>query len=387
VPYFRCRLTEEALGGVYVHLPFCPYICPYCDFAKWPLRRSDALRYLTALHREIAATERRPAENIFLGGGTPNAYDAPAIVDLLVRLRERFPAVDSACEVTIEVNPDAVRPGDIEAYARAGINRLSIGVQSFREVESRAIGRRHTNADVERCVRDARAVGIGSISVDLIFALPGQSEADWIESLDAAIALGVDHCSTYGLTIETGTPFERLYAKAPERFADEDLEARLYEIAMDRLGAAGFEQYEISNFARPGHASRHNANYWRNGSYLGLGVGAASYLAGERSTATRSLAQYMEAIERGEPAPRERERLVGLARLGEAMMLALRTAQGVDASAFNQRYGIDPLATYASTIAGFIEAGVLERSDEHLRLTRRGRLLANTVCGAFVTIE
>ncbi len=380
-------MGDEALGGVYVHLPFCPYICPYCDFAKWPLRRSDAARYLSALHREIAESEPRLAENIFLGGGTPNAYDAAAIVELVARLTERFPEVDSQREITIEINPDAVRAGDIDAYARAGINRLSIGVQSFREEETRALGRRHSNADVERCVRDARKSGIRSLSVDLIFALPGQSEADWIESLDAAIALGVEHCSTYGLTIEPGTRFERLYARTPERFAEEDHEARLYEIAMDRLGAAGFEQYEISNFARPGHRSRHNGNYWRNGSYLGLGVGAASYLEGERSTATRLLAEYMEAVERGEPVPRERERLEGLARLGEAMMLALRTAQGVDASAFKQRYGIDPLVTYASTIAGFIEAGVLERSDEHLRLTRRGRLLANTVCGAFVTLE
>ena len=380
-------MGDEALGGVYVHLPFCPYICPYCDFAKWPLRRSDAARYLTALHREIAESEPRLAENIFLGGGTPNAYDAATIVELVARLTERFPAVDSQREITIEINPDAVRAGDIDAYARAGINRLSIGVQSFREEETRALGRRHSNADVERCVRDARKAGIRSLSVDLIFALPGQSEADWIESLDAAIALGVEHCSTYGLTIEPGTRFERLYARTPERFAEEDHEARLYEIAMDRLGAAGFEQYEISNFARPGHRSRHNGNYWRNGSYLGLGVGAASYLEGERSTATRLLTEYMEAVERGEPVPRERERLEGLARLGEAMMLALRTAQGVDASAFKQRYGIDPLVTYASTIAGFIEAGVLERSDEHLRLTRRGRLLANTVCGAFVTLE
>ncbi len=380
-------MTEEAYGGVYLHLPFCPYICPYCDFAKWPLRRSDARRYLDALHREIAGSVPRPAENIFLGGGTPNAYDADAIVDLLARLQERFPQVDARRELTIEVNPDAVRPGDMEAYARAGINRLSIGVQSFRESESRSLGRRHSNADVERCVRDARAAGIRSLSVDLIFALPGQSEASWIESLDAAIALGVDHCSAYGLTIESGTPFERLYARAPERFADEDLEARLYECAMDRLAAAGFEQYEISNFARPGHESRHNANYWRNGSYLGLGVGAASYIAGERCTATRSLTAYMEAIERGDPVPRDCERLEGLARLGEAMMLALRTAQGVDASAFNQRYGIDPFVTYASTIAGFIEVGLLERSDERLRLTRRGRLLANTVCGAFVTLE
>ncbi len=380
-------MGDAALGGVYVHLPFCPYICPYCDFAKWPLRRSDAARYLAALHREIDLSESRRAENIFLGGGTPNAYESAQIVDLLARLNERFPAADAQQEITIEVNPDAVRPGDMEAYARAGINRLSVGVQSFREEESRALGRRHSNADVERCVRDARAAGIRSISVDLIFALPGQREADWIESLDAAIALGVEHCSTYGLTIEPGTRFERLYAGAPERFADEDLEARLYEIAMDRLSEAGFEQYEISNFARPGHRSRHNANYWKNGSYLGLGVGAASYLEGERSTATRLLGEYMEAIERGEPVPRERERLEGLARLGEAMMLALRTAQGVDASAFNQRYGIDPLVTYAATIAGFIEAGVLERSDEHLRLTRRGRLLANIVCGAFVTLE
>ena len=352
------------------------------------MRASDAKRYIRALGLEIARTPPQAIATIFLGGGTPNAYDAETIASLIEQLRTHFPSTRTGKqEISIEINPDAVREGDIDRYASAGINRISIGVQSFLEREVRALGRRHTNAQVERCVAEARAAGIASISLDLMFGLPGQNEEDWSRCLDTAIALGVDHCSTYGLTIEAGTPFGAIYTRSPETFGDEDLQALLYERAMDRFEAAGFEQYEISNFARPGHRCRHNENYWRNGSYIGLGVGAASYMEGRRTSTTRELAKYFEAAESGASIPCESEELSGLRRLGEAMMLALRTSQGVDTRVFNQRYGIDPSSIYSSTIAQLIDDGLLQRTGENLRLTRRGRLLANDVCGAFVTLE
>jgi oxygen-independent coproporphyrinogen-3 oxidase len=373
------------MRGIYVHLPFCPYICPYCDFAKWPHKRSAAERYLRALETEVADVSPLPAQSIFYGGGTPNEYDAATISRLTRLLRERFAAPDGAHEVSIELNPELVRAGDMRAYYEAGITRVSIGVQSFVPDEIIVLGRKHTVEQVAAVVADARAAGIGSVSIDVMFAVPGQTRESWRHSLDRAIALEVDHVSTYGLTIEEGTPYAQWQAREPQAFAEDSLEADMYGIAMDTLEAAGYEQYEISNFAKPGHACLHNRNYWENGEYLGLGVGATSYLAGVRSTHTRSLQQYVDAVMRGTAIPGESESLVGSKRLGEAAMLALRTAQGVGVAAFNERYGVDFMQFYSTIIAEFSAADLLESDGRSVRLTRRGRFLANDVCGAFVT--
>ena len=370
--------------GVYVHLPFCPYICPYCDFAKWPVRATAAERYLTALRAEIDAVPQRPAQSLFLGGGTPNAYDAPAIGELLERLRARFGAF---AEATIELNPELVRDGDFERYLEAGITRLSIGVQSFEPAEIATLQRRHTPGDVERVVALGRRAGAGSISLDLIFAVPGQTAASWRRSLQRAIALGIDHVSAYGLTVEEGTPYAQWRAREPGAFLDDDREAELYALAIDKLRGAGYEQYEISNFARPGHRCAHNANYWANGEYVGLGVGAASYLAGERRVHTRSLEEYTAAALEGRPIPSESERLEGPKRAAEAIMLALRTSQGVGLRDFKERYGIDIVRHYAPVVTRFARDGLLERVGDRMRLTERGRFVANDVCGAFVTFD
>jgi len=371
--------------SVYVHLPFCPYICPYCDFAKWPVRRSQAEAYLEALSAEIARQPRRAAQSIFYGGGTPNTYDAGAIAALTTRLREHFGSGEQ--EISIEVNPENVRPGDFQAYANAGINRVSIGVQSFIPGEIRTLGRRHEPQQIAPVVDLARAAGIGSVSLDLIFGVPGQTASTWQESLDRAVATGVDHISTYGLTVEPGTPYESWREREPSAFPDDAVEAEFYARSMDTLAAAGFEHYEISNFARPGHRCKHNENYWSNGEYTGLGVGAASYRDGVRSVHTRDLQIYMGAVNAGEDIPGESERLEGLARTGEAIMLALRTSQGVDLSKFKERYGVDVTTTYRPAIDEYVAEGLLELGDGRMRLTRRGRFLANDVCGAFVTFE
>ncbi len=373
--------------GIYVHLPFCPYICPYCDFAKWPHRRSAAERYLRALHAEIDARslpEGESYETVFLGGGTPNTYAGSDIAQLLERLRERFPGPADR-ETTIEVNPELVRAEDLAIYKEAGVTRISIGVQSFVPEEIATLGRRHTPEDVRRVVQLCRECGDFSVSIDLIFAVPGQTPESWQRSLQIAIDLGVDHISTYGLTIEPGTPYEKWQEREPRAFFDDSHEADLYEIAIDMLEAAGYEQYEISNFAKPGHRSAHNANYWANGEYAGLGVGAASYIAGVRSVHTRDLETYVGAALENREIPSESERLEGAQRAGEAVMLALRTAQGVSLQAFKERYGVDFLQFYAPVVERYRAEGLLEIGETHARLTRHGRFVANDVCAAFVT--
>ncbi|HEY9085827.1 MAG TPA: radical SAM family heme chaperone HemW [Candidatus Tyrphobacter sp.] len=372
--------------GIYVHLAFCPYLCPYCDFAKWPYRESAARRYLDALVAEIDREAAKPAATIFLGGGTPNAHAAATLSGLIAGLCARFPAPAGAeQEITIELNPELVHPGDCEVYRGAGVTRLSIGAQSFDEREVRMLGRRHRAAEVELAIRRAREARIGSVSLDLMFAVPEQTLQSWRASLEHAIALDVDHVSAYGLTIEAGTPYAELREREPRRFPGDEAEAEMYEIAIDVLGAAGYEQYEISNFARPGHRCAHNENYWSNGEYLGFGVGAASYRGGERSTHTRLLDRYIDAALSGVPIPGESERLEGARRAGEAIMLALRTAQGVRLHAFKERYGIDMLESYGPVIAEYGQLGLLERGEDAVRLTRRGRFLANDVCGAFLS--
>ncbi len=339
---------------------------------------------MRALEREIATYPSEPAATIFYGGGTPNAYDASEIARLTRTLRERFMLPEGA-EVSIEVNPELVKPGDFATYRDAGVTRLSIGVQSFIPSEIATLGRKHTPEMVGAVVAQAREAGLTSVSLDLIFAVPGQTRASWSASLDAAIALSPDHISTYGLTVEEGTPYELWQKREPAAFADDGLEADLYGDTMDRLGTAGFEQYEISNFAQPGHRCRHNETYWRNEEYLGIGVGAAGYRGGVRSTHTRELDSYLAAAEADAPIPAESERLEGARRVGEAAMLSLRTAQGVVPDAFKERYGLDVLQYYAPVIEEFRSAGFLEVDDAGVRLTRRGRFVANDICAAFVT--
>ena len=375
--------AESIDAAIYVHWAFCPYVCPYCDFAKWAWDARAAGRYVAALEAEIDQSPEYRATTVFYGGGTPNAYGADVLAHVMERLRKRFRVRDGA-EATIEINPDAGTTAGLAVLRAAGMNRLSIGVQSFVAEELRALGRRHTPDDVTATVRAARSAGFANISVDLMFGVPHQTPATWADSLAAAVALDVEHVSAYGLTIEAGTPYERWQAREPAAFPDDDLAADCYELAIERLTAAGYEQYEISNFARPGFRCAHNENYWRNGSYLGIGVGAASYLGGVRSTHTRDRGEYEAAALGGATIPGDSEELVGEARTGEALMLALRMREGVDAQAFRERYDVDVFTRYGPVIDEFVAAGLLVAAGGNVRLTVRGRLVANDVCGAFL---
>ncbi len=374
-----------ARGGLYVHLPFCPYVCPYCDFAKWPLRRSQATRYLAAITAEIDAATDFEASTLFFGGGTPNTYGSADVAALVARLRDRF-APGGFAEASIEMNPDPdlCTHEVFEAYRAAGIDRVSFGVQSFVPSELQTLGRRHSPDDVGAAVAHARAAGIDNISLDLIFGTPLQTTDSWRASLAYALSLDPEHISTYGLTIEDDTPFAEWYARRPQDFAPNDLEGDLYAVAIEMLVAAGYEHYEISNFSKPGRRCAHNANYWANGEYLGLGVGAASYRGGTRSVHTRDLAIYCDAACDGRAIPSDDEHLEGAAMLGEAVMLALRTREGVDVASFAERYGVDFHEYYRAVLNDLALTGTLDVTPARVALTPRGRFLANDVCGAFV---
>jgi oxygen-independent coproporphyrinogen-3 oxidase len=338
---------------------------------------------VSALEAEIANAPDFDATTVFYGGGTPNAYAPYELVRVLGLLRERF-GVRADAEISTEVNPDRGLTEGFDILRSGGFNRLSIGAQSMEAAELHVLGRRHSPDDVAETVRRARSAGFGNVNVDLMFGVPGQTAASWERSIDAVIGLGVEHVSTYGLTIEEGTPYARWQAREPAAFADNDSEAQMYEIAIRKLTAAGFEHYEISNFARPGFRCEHNANYWRNGAYRGFGVGAASYVDGVRSVHTRDRGAYEAAALAGEAIPGESEELAGDARTGEAVMLALRTSEGVDASTFRERYGVDVFTHYAPIIAEYTAAGLLLADERGVRLTGRGRFVANDVCGAFL---
>jgi len=375
--------TSGASAGLYVHLPFCPYVCPYCDFAKWKHDGVRAERYLRALRAEAAHAPALRCATMFFGGGTPNTYAPDDVAALATELVARF-GIPSGAEVSIEVNPDLALCDGFSAYRAAGITRLSIGVQSFVPAELHALGRQHTPDDVALVVRRARTAGFSNVSLDLMFGTPHQTLASWRTSLERAVALGADHISTYGLTVEAGTPYERWFGREPSAFGDQDAQADLYGLAIDLLTSAGYEQYEISNFARPGYRCAHNANYWANGEYLGLGVGAASYLGGERRTTTRDLTAYESAALAGTPIAAQRERLEGAAMVGEAAMLALRTNEGVELQSFAERYHVDFVEMYRPVLEELSAAGLVRTSPTHIALTRRGRFLANDACGAFV---
>jgi oxygen-independent coproporphyrinogen-3 oxidase len=370
--------------GVYVHLPFCPYICPYCDFAKRAWKRSDAAGYLEALRAELAAAPRRRATTVFFGGGTPNTYAAADIASLLSLIRDRF-ELPSGAEISMEINPDPKLCGEFGALREAGVNRLSIGAQSFDQAILRTLGRLHTPADVDAAVTAAREAGFDNISLDLIFGVPGQSLDAWSRTLAQAVALRPRHVSTYGLTVEEETPFWRWRESAPQAFMSSDDEADLYAMAIATLTTSGFEHYEISNFAQPGFRCAHNQQYWQNAEYAGFGVGAASYLAGVRRAATRDFTAYQRAALAGASIPAEEERLDPEARLGEAVMLALRTSDGVDLRDFDSRYAVNFLDHFGPVVARMREAGLLDVGARSVALTPRGRFVANDVCEAFIT--
>jgi oxygen-independent coproporphyrinogen-3 oxidase len=383
--------------ALYVHIPFCRTRCTYCAFNTYAGLSGQIAAYMQALWEEIGwVTEsfpRRPAQTIYFGGGTPSLIPAPLIQAVIQRCAERF-VLAAEPEITLEANPGTVDRTYLQALHDGGVNRLSIGMQSAHQEELQLFGRRHSVDAVRQTVQMARTAGFHNVSLDLIYGAPRQTLLTWRLSLETALEMEPDHLSLYSLGLEEGTPMQHQVVQGQLPAPDPDLAADMYEWASERLAAAGFEQYEISNWARPGFACHHNLHYWRNLPYLGFGAGAHGYAAQTRYANVLHPEAYIERIQsQAEPLPfplsaaaEEIEPLDAAGVMAESMLMGLRlTGEGVAPGTFRARYGHDLWSVYGSDLDRLIGWGLLERlPDSRIRLTRRGRLLGNIVFEAFV---
>ncbi len=366
--------------AVYVHVPFCEHKCGYCDFASVAGAESQADRYLDALGREIPMLVERPREvdTIFVGGGTPTRLDAGQLDRLLGLIRYWFPMTPGG-EWTVEANPGTLDEVKADVLAEGGVNRVSVGAQSFRTASLAVLERRHGPEEVARAL-DLIRPRFDRWSLDLIFGVPGSTPSDWEADLERGLGLGPSHLSCYGLVFEKGTALWKQRAQGLVHPLDEDAEADMYAHTIDRLERAGLPMYEISNFARPGHESRHNLVYWANEAYFGVGLGAARYVDGVRSTNTRDLSAYLRRIESGRPATGPTETLDPEARAREtAVLMIRRTVMGIDRDDFRIRTGFDLDALAGPSLARHVASGLLEDDGRRVRLTRQGVFLADAV--------
>jgi len=374
------------LRHVYVHFPFCAAKCPYCDFNSHASREDEIDAYIDALLAEARSWhERVRAETIFVGGGTPTHCSAAQLERYVGGLVAMF--ASTGTEVTVEANPGTVDEAKVAALHRAGVTRVSMGAQSFHDHHLATLGRIHAAVDTERSASLVKAGGIAHLSLDLILATPGQTLDEQAEDVARVLALDPEHVSAYVLTYEDGTVFTRrmrqgrLPAPRPER------ELAHLHLVRERLEASGLARYEISNFARPEVASRHNLAYWNNASWLGLGAGAHSHLAGVRWKNVDDPAAYVRGIVDAQCAVLWRESISPPWQLFESLMMGLRLVAGVDLEDLRERHGIDVVATYAGVLARHEAAGFLAREGARLRLTSSGLDVANAVISDFVPDE
>ncbi len=382
------------MGGfsLYVHIPYCRAKCPYCDFNSYAAERWPEARYAAALCSELRHyAQHEPwrggeIQTIFFGGGTPSLF-APASIERVLQTAADLWGIASDAEMTLEANPGTVSRATLHGFRAAGINRMSFGVQSFWPHHLQVLGRIHSADDAVAAVGWARAAGFDNVNVDLIFALPRQTPAEWESDLVRAVTLQPEHVSAYNLTYEEGTPFHKLRTQGVLRQLPEEIEVAMYTRTQEVLGAAGFEQYEISNYARTGHACRHNLNYWRSGDYLGIGAGAHSYAAssemGSRWSNEKIPNRYIEAVEQRGYASCSTEALTEQQARGEFVFLGLRCRTGFSAASFRVRFG-DDFPTLFPHAAELQTAGLLECANGRWQLTARGLLLADSVFATFL---
>jgi putative oxygen-independent coproporphyrinogen III oxidase len=364
---WESRRMRAVPFGVYVHIPFCAHRCDYCDFATWTDRAHLIDDYVDAcvldLERRVATGGVADATSVFFGGGTPSLLPAAS----LARILAAIPRAEGA-EVTVECNPDSTDGEQLTELAAAGVNRVSIGVQSMAPHVLAALNRTHDPSNVERAVAAARAAGIGRVNLDLIYGTPGETLADWRATLAGALALAPEHLSAYALTVEAGTPLGKAVAAGTRRAPDDDDQADKYAAGDDALTAAGLEWYEISNWARPGEECRHNLLYWRGGDYLAIGCAAHGKTGPRRWWNVRTPERYVEAVRSGTAPEAGSEELDAAGRDAEMLGLALRTRAGAAVAALD-----------AGGVAELTDAGLLAVEGDRVVLTRAGRLLANEV--------
>lgn len=354
--------------ALYIHIPFCVKKCAYCDFSSWPGRERDWARYLNALEDEFASAAKRygkmPVRTVFVGGGTPSVLPEDAVMRILAMARARFELLPDA-EITVEANPGTLSPEKLRAYRDSGVNRLSIGVQAAQPRLLNLLGRVHSPEDAVNAVAQARDAGFKNINLDLMYALPGQTMADWVASVKFALSLKPEHLSLYSLIVEPGTPIERAIASGELTAPEDEASIQMQRAAGRILSRHGFARYEISNYALPGFECRHNMVYWERGDYLGLGCAAHSMMAGERFENTLDLDAYIsgvrEVARRAITAEEARE---------EAIMLGTRTARGIP---------LDLVSKKLEAVKRLEAGGFVKRAGGRLILTDRGMEVQNAV--------
>jgi len=387
------KLDADSPLGLYLHIPFCQAICSYCNFNRGLLDAELKQKYVDALEREIrnresgidreSGIEPILADTIFFGGGTPSLLEPSEIARLLRACRETF-AVAPDAEITLETNPETVTPERLAAFREAGINRLSFGVQSFDDDELKKLGRIHSAERAARAIGDAMNLGFASVSFDLMLWLPGQMPPTWYRTVDRAISLSPDHLSLYLLELYPNAPLKEEMARSGWSQTPDDDAAEMYLEGLARLDAAGYEQYEISNVARPGHRSRHNVKYWESGSWFGFGCGAHSTVSGTRWKNVSATAEYVARVTAGADIRQDVRVLSATERVEEALFTGLRLNDGIDEAAFHARWGILPWERYRDALELRIDAGHVWRRAGRFGLTRSGMLVANDVLSAFV---
>lgn len=373
--------------GLYIHIPFCRQKCLYCDFPSWAGKEELMQAYVDALTAEIRAWGKRytnrEVASVFFGGGTPTALAIPLLAQLMQAILESF-RVTADAEITTEANPGTLSFEMAAALKEMGFNRLSMGVQAWQNSILRRLGRIHTIEEFLENYRAVRQAGFENVNVDLMFALPGQTMAEWQETVRRITALHPEHISAYSLIIEEGTPFYESYHARKLELVSEKLDREMYHWAVDYLAEQGYEQYEISNFAKDGRQSRHNRIYWQAEEYLGMGLGAHSYLDGERFHNSYNLQKYISAKGDTSLLKEDAEPITETDALAEFMFLGLRLTEGVSFARFRQRFGKEMDAVYGKELQELTELGLLLRDESGVRLSRRGIDVSNTVFERFL---
>ncbi|RAZ76627.1 radical SAM family heme chaperone HemW [Planococcus halotolerans] len=374
--------------GLYIHIPFCHQICFYCDFNKVFFKDQPVDAYIDSLGKELSLWKQQgaleqPLETIFLGGGTPTSLDPRQLEKLLGYIHEYVPMTNDV-EWTSEANPDELTYEKMQVLFKGGVNRLSMGVQSFDEDLLKRLGRTHSNNDVARAVEDARKVGFTNISFDLMYGLPGQTMKQWEDTLEQAFAFDLPHFSAYSLIIEPKTVFYNLMTKGKLNTVTEDLEADMYQKLMTEMNQRGLLQYEISNFAREGMESHHNLLYWDNEEYIGAGAGAHGYVQGIRYSNHGPLKKYMEPLETDERPILNSHEVPKKEQMEEEMFLGLRKTAGVSLEHFETKFGIGMEAIYGDILKKEIDSENLAIENGRVKLTHKGRFIGNNVFEQFL---
>ena len=369
-------------SSAYVHIPFCTQICYYCDFSKVFIKNQPVDAYLEHLIQETRSYEIGKLRTLYIGGGTPTALSAQQLAYLLTEL-PKVMDLSEVEEFTIEANPGDLDPDKIAVLKDSQVNRVSLGVQTFDNKMLKKIGRSHQEQDIYDNIRHLKQVGFDNISIDLIYALPGQTMDQVKENVAKAIDLDIPHMSLYSLILENHTVFMNRMRRGKLPLPKEELEAEMFEYIIEELEKAGFEHYEISNFSKPGFESRHNLVYWDNAEYYGLGAGASGYVDGIRYKNHGPIRHYLEAVEAGKARITE-EHLTLEEKMEEELFLGLRKKTGVSKARFEEKFGVSFDQRYGQVVASLTEQGLLVPDDKQVRMTKRGLFLGDTVAEKFI---